>query len=169
LVNKSFSQSHLKKAEILENMNHIVPFVGDASIESLLKFRKNEGEAFQVYRDKLNKIIKLDSLSIQDAKEIYSDELKPELNKMNLTLKNNKKVLWGNVKTNIVLATTYVSASLFTGVLPSNIDKIVASVGGIGFAKTISKDIIQMINKPELRENEFYFLWKIQNRKRIKI
>jgi hypothetical protein len=106
---------------------------------------------------------------MQDSKQIYQDEIRPELNKINLTLKNNKKVLWGNIKSNVFLASTYISTSLFTGILPTNIGKIVASVGGFGFAKNIGQDVLKLIKKPEVRNNELYFLWKIKQDNKIEI
>jgi len=157
------------RIEILKNINHIVPFLDSVSIDKLLKIRKNEGEAFQVYRDKINKIVKSNSRDSKEYIDYYQDEIRPELNRITLTLKNNRKLLWGNVKSNIFLASTYVSATLFSGILPSNIDKIVASIGGFGFSKSIGQDIIKMIKKPEVRDNELYFLWKLQKENKIRI
>ena len=42
-----------------------------------------------------------------------------------------------------------------------DIDKIVASVGGFGFAKNIGQDVLSLLKNQEIRKNEFYFLWKI--------
>ncbi len=168
LINKDIYEQNNRQNEILKNLNHIVPFIVEIPIDKLLKLRKNEGESFQVYRDKINSIVKSDIITSQDSKQLYLDEIRPELNKMNLTIKNNKKALWGNVQSNVFLASTYISASLFTGIF-GNIDKIVASVGGFGFAKNIGEDIIKMLKKPEVRNNELYFLWKLKNDNKIKI
>lgn len=171
LVNQNIpmSQSEQKRGEILKNIDHFVPYIGKISIEKLIKFRKNEGEAFQVYRDKINRSVKTGNLSQKEYNDLYLDEIQPELNKINLTLKNNRKHLWGNIRSNIFLATTYVSASLFTGLLPSNIDQIVAAIGGFSFAKGIGQDVIKLIKEPAIRENELYFLWKLQADNKIKI
>lgn len=164
-----FSDSNRNKANTLSNINHILPFADNVPIDKLLKLRREEGESFCVYRNKLDKIVKRSDLTERTSREIFMDEINPEINKINLTLKNNKKLLWGNIKSNIFLASTYVSASLYTGILPSNIETIVASIGGFGFASKIGHDIIKMIKEPDIRENEFYFLWKIKNEKTIKI
>lgn len=162
-------EDNYKKTEVLKNLNHYVPFINTISITKLIKLRKNEGEAFEVYRDKLNSIVKLNNMSSNESKDYYNDEIRPELNKINLTIKNNRKLLWGNVKTNLILASTYVSASLYSGILPSNIGEIVASIGGFGFASSISHDMIKIIKKPSIRENELYFLWKLNSENKIKI
>jgi len=169
LINKDIYEQNARQGEIVKNLNHIVPFINDVPIEKLIKLRNKEGESFQVYRDKINSLVKSDLLTVQDSKQIYQDEIRPELNKINLTLKNNKKHLWGNIKSNVFLASTYISTSLFTGILPTNIDKVVASVGGFGFAKNIGQDVLNLIKKPEVRNNELYFLWKIKNENKIEI
>jgi hypothetical protein len=97
------------------------------------------------------------------------DEIQPEINKINLTLSNNKKLLWGNIKSNVFLASTYISTSLFTGILPTNMDKVVASIGGFGFARNISQYLLNLIKQPEIRKNELYFLWRIQKEKSNKV
>lgn len=169
LINKDIYEQNARQGEIIKNLNHLVPFIDEVPIKKLIKLRKKEGESFQVYRDKINSLSKSNLLTIQDSKQIYQDEIRPELNKINLTLKNNKKVLWGNIKSNVFLASTYISTSLFTGILPTNIDKIVASVGGFGFAKNIGQDVLKLIKKPEVRNNELYFLWKIKQDNKIEI
>lgn len=169
LINKDIYEQNARQGEIIKNLNHLVPFIDEVPIKKLITMRKNEGESFQVYRDKINSLSKNNILTIQDSKQIYQDEIRPELNKINLTLKNNKKVLWGNIKSNVFLASTYISTSLFTGILPTNIDKIVASVGGFGFAKNIGQDVLKLIKKPEVRNNELYFLWKIKQDNKIEI
>ncbi|PHR14986.1 MAG: hypothetical protein COA40_02180 [Aequorivita sp.] len=169
LINKDIYEQNARQGEIIKNLNHLVPFIDEVPIKKLIKLRKKEGESFQVYRDKINNLSKSNLLTMQDSKQIYQDEIRPELNKINLTLKNNKKVLWGNIKSNVFLASTYISTSLFTGILPTNIDKIVASVGGFGFAKNIGQDVLKLIKKPEVRNNELYFLWKIKQDNKIEI
>ena len=165
LLNKDEYTRNSKRGDILKNLNHFVPFIEDIPLENLIKFRKNEGEAFEVYRDKINNIVKKENLDIKDSKLIYEDEIRPELNKINLSIKNNKKLLWGNIQSNIILASTYVSTTLFTGILPTNMEKVIASVGGFGFAKNITQDALKLIKKPEARNNEMYFLWKLSKKK----
>ncbi|WP_321281061.1 hypothetical protein [Marinifilum fragile] len=169
LVNNDVYEKHTKESEILKNLDHMVPFIDSVPINKLLKLRKEEGESFEVYRDKLSKLIQVKNLSSKESKQLFNEEIRPEINKMNLTLSNNKKVVWGNIKSNIFLASTYISATLFAGILPANIDKIVASVGGFGFAKNIGQDVLSLLKNQEIRKNEFYFLWKIQKDNKIKI
>jgi hypothetical protein len=169
LLNKNADNELINRSETLKNLAHLVPFVDDVSIEKLLKLRASEGDAFQVYRDKLNKVVKNVNINEKESRQLYLDEIQPEINKINLTLSNNKKLLWGNIKSNIFLASTYISTSLFTGILPTNIDKVVASIGGFGFAKSISQDILSLIKQPEVKKNELYFLWRVQQERSNKI
>lgn len=169
LLNNRGDKDYNKRSSILKNLDHLVPFIDGVSIEKLLKLRTSEGESFQVYRDKLNKLVKTNNLSSAESRELYLDEIQPEINKINLTLKNNKKMLWGNIKTNVLLASTYISTSLFTGILPTNVDKVVASIGGFGFAKSIGQDVLKLIKQPEIKKNELYFLWKTNNERTNKI
>lgn len=169
LVNNDIYEQHSKESEIFKNLDHLVPFVDEVPIENLIKLRRNEGEAFAVYRDKLSKILTIDNITLKESKQLFYDEIKPEINKMNLVLSNNKKAMWGSIKSNIFLASTYISATLFAGILPANIEKIVASVGGFGFAKNIGQDVLSLLKSQEIRKNEFYFLWKIQKDNKIKI
>lgn len=170
LINKkTFNIEQIPRADILKNIDHFVPYIGEISLKRLIDLRKNEGESFQVYRDKINSIVKMTNLDGKDYSDIFKDEIQPELNRINQTIKNNRKHLWNNVKSNIFLASTYITATLYSGVLPSNINEIVAAIGGFSFAQTIGQDVINLIKQPAIRENELYFLWKINQQRTIKI
>jgi hypothetical protein len=158
--------NQLNKA-ILEGLSHTVPFIHDVKLESLMKLRKNEGESFQVYRDSLNELLK--SLSDEDIrnskilKQAFNDSIRPELNKIDLTVKNSKKLLYGSIKQDIIFSAGFIGLGLFSGLLPPSVGELIAALGGYKFASSVAEKVNKSHNEPDVvRENKYYFLWKVK-------
>jgi hypothetical protein len=149
------------------DLNHELPFMQNVPLKKLIELRKKEGEAFEVYRDSVSKAIKeaekqTNSVRIK-KKEIYNDLIRPELNKIDLTIKNSKKILFGNIKQDLLLGTSFVGIGLATGFMPNNIGQIVSAIGGIKFADQFVSNVRKYLSKPqEVRNNPYYFLWKVK-------
>ena len=65
-------------------MKHNLPTVFSKDLNSVLKLRKEEHDAFRVYRDKINTMInKSGSWNEKELDEIFATQIKPEINILN--------------------------------------------------------------------------------------
>jgi hypothetical protein len=144
------------------DLSHEAPFIHGASAKKVLALRKKNGEAFSVYRDAVNKALK-ESGEGANSKELLNDVVRPELNKIENTIKNSQKLLSDKSLTQLALGTSFIGIGLSTGFLPNNIAAIVAAVGGLKYATDLGENVRSLIRHPqEARNNPYYFLWKVQ-------
>lgn len=150
---------------LIESFQHSIPCIMNASIERLLDLRFKEGEAFEVYRDSIKQAVK-SSLKEDPSKfrDVFNDIVKPELNKIDLTVKNSKKLLTDSIRSDLIFAAGFISVGLYGGFLPPTVAATVGALGGFKYAKDILDKSNRLCSDPhEIRDNKFYFLWKIQN------
>jgi hypothetical protein len=145
---------------------HSLPMIENISIDGLLKLRTEEAEAFHVYRDALSK--GLETAGCTDGKlyqQIFDDIVRPEVNKIDSTIKNSRKLLKESIRQDIVFGAGFVSVGLFSGILPPNIGQILAALGGFKYVSGLLDKTNQLFKEPpHIRDNKYYFLWKVQNR-----
>jgi hypothetical protein len=158
----------LSKA-ILEGLSHTVPFIRDVGLQKLIKLRKDEGESFQVYRDTLNALLKNleedDLRNVKTVKEAFNDSIRPELNKIDLAIKNSKKLLYGSVKRDILFGAGFIGLGLFSGLLPEGVGQLIAALGGYRFASGVADKVVRSLKEPDaVRDNKYYFLWKVREK-----
>jgi hypothetical protein len=154
---------------MLEGIGHSVPNIEFVSLGRLLKLRQNEYEAFQVYRDHLYMALKeARNLSAVEMRQLIDDTVRPEIHKMEQSIKSSKKLLTKSVKTDLIVGAGFMSIGLFAGLLPPDIAPIVrtigASVGSYSAVSGLAKQVT-MIGEPtkEVMENPYYFLWKAKS------
>jgi hypothetical protein len=84
---------------VMSYISYSLPYLHTPSINSIIDLRNKEGEAFQIYRYALNSILdSTSSHSPRTLKEQFEDIIVPELNKMDLTVKNARKLLAASIK-----------------------------------------------------------------------
>ena len=159
----------IKSKNVTKNISHEIPFIKNVPIKNLIELRKKEGEAFQVYRNTIKNLTS-DISEYAIDKQIYFDIIKPELDKIDLTIKNSKKIIWQETYSDFLIHSGYVAVGLTTGLLVPNIGQITAAIGGLNFFNKVGKNIQKLISDSEnLRNENFYFLWKVKEKaKRIK-
>lgn len=174
LTNRSFdidvlNSLHTKEdveisSNMLDGLIHSLPIIQNVPLDKIIELRFKDGEAFKVYRDAMVSVVNnVKEKDIKYYRQACRDIISPELNKINLTIKNNRKNLLGSIAADILFASSIASVGLFSGMLPLNIGSIIAGVGGYKFGKDISSKIEKLTNGPEnIKENKFYFLWKLQ-------
>lgn len=125
-----------------------------------------EGESFSVYRDSLT--FALQSITESDVGKVqqaFDDLVRPELNNIELAIKNSRKLLWGSLAHDIAFSAGFVAVGLFSGLLPANIGEIVATLGGFKFVSGSLEKASKLIQEPpEVRNSKYYFLWKVQKK-----
>lgn len=163
LIANNQSKSKISFSDkISESLNHKVPFLPATSLSDLIKLRTNEGEAFELYRSSLTKFLASITVKDYNLKEAFRDEIEPELNKINQTIKKNRKSILNDLVKDTLVGSTFVSIGLFTNFLPQAAGAIVTGVGGINYLDKFGNNIKKLSTiKSEVRENKYYFIWKL--------
>jgi len=148
----------------LDGLSHSVPTVEGARLEKLVQLRQKEGEAFLVYRDALHKtLVRAPSLGPKEMRQMIDDEVRPEIHKIERTVKSARRLLAESLTRDIVVSTAFVGIGLFSGVLSPQAAVIVAALGGANFAKSIVDRGSQLIQDPvAVTDKPYYFLWKLK-------
>ena len=154
-----------KSQSLFNGLSHAVPLVPQADLSALVKLRSNEGEAFRVYRDRLNSLL-LELRSEPDltegrVRQALQDAIEPELNKIDQAVKENSRLLHGQLVTDMALSVGFVSIGLFSGILSPAVGQVFASLGGFKYLSSAVDKARQLVAGPrEVRTNSCYFLWK---------
>ncbi len=157
---RGYSSNQLNQS-INKALSHSLPVLSGASLDKLISLRINEGESFQVYRDALSSTLNNKHLSLIEFEQAFADVVRPEINKINLSIKNSRKLLVDSVRQDVVLGTGFVSLGLFGGFLPPNIGELVAALGGFQYASDLVGKVNSLTKEPEdISSEQFYFLWK---------
>ena len=158
-----------KRNSIISNhLTSLVPFAEDVPIDKLLSLRKREEESFSQFRASINTAI-FETKSLQEnfnelkAKEIYSDIIYPNLQKLELNVKEAKKDLIKTTYRSIIGVAGAISFGMYTGILPN---EAIAMAKAIGFGK-VSNDLITKFMalgdaKTAIKTDDLYFLWEVK-------
>jgi hypothetical protein len=152
-------------------LSHTLAFVEQVPLERILKLRKDEGEAFLVYRDAVRKVLtNAQGKTDKELREAFNDEIRPELNKIDLTMKHARKNLAISTLTDLTIAIASISIAAFSGLLPPDIGvpkgliDVGAALGGWQGAKGLASKLASLRSTPkEVSENKYVFLWKVRN------
>lgn len=147
---------------LLDGLAHSIPTLETIQPQKLLNLRRKEGEAFEVYRDKLQSALsKSATLNLKEMKQLVQDEITPEIHKIEHTLKKEKKLLLNSLKDDLIIGAGYLAIGIFSGLLSTQAKEIITALGGISFASSVAKKVIQVGREPDsVLENPYYFLWK---------
>ena len=123
-----------------------------------------------MYRDAVrNILVSAQDKSSTELREAFDDVIRPELNKINLTIKNARKLLTTSALTDVTIAIVSVSIAAFSGLLPANLGipkemlDIGAAIGGWQSVKDLALKVTEIHAKPkEVNDNRFAFLWKMK-------
>jgi hypothetical protein len=155
----------LASTEMLRGIEHSVPNIEHVPIERIISLRQNEYQAFLVYRDALNSVLKASpSLETAEISQMIDEVVRPEINKLEKHIRSAKRILTRSIKTDLILGTGLITVGLFAGgVLPSNIQPLMQTLG-IGGGSAAAVDAIRrlatMKNIEEETSSPYYFLWK---------
>ena len=144
-----------------------LPVLDDVPLDFLLAVRKNEHEAFLVYRNTISQVIReylsqRRHISDQDAQQIYEDIIYPRLCELNAKVTSIKSSAWNAFKRDIAITSTVAVLGMYSGILPLEMKAIVAGLGGLNAAKDTLKLLGRSITTPdEIRSDNFYYLWKV--------
>ena len=165
-----YSIEQLKKeAQLLPEYDLLLP--QNISLKNVIRLRHEENESFNKYRCALNKAIE-EQYNTSDTTEwhkIYDDVIYPELNNLDLKMKQIKNGHLNRFFGTMAVVTTALVANKYGNALNSELFSNMTS-----FATTIGAAGINVIldrtssKKAELQNNDFFFLWKLQKENKQK-
>jgi hypothetical protein len=153
-----------------EALSHPLAFVDQVPLDRLLKLRKDDGESFLVYRDTVHQVLSsAQGKSSTELREVFDDAIRPELNKIDLTVKNARRRMATSTLIDLTIAVASVSIAAFSGLLPSKLGipkevlDVGAAFGGWKGAKGLASNIAQIRSTPkEVNDSKYAFLWKMR-------
>lgn len=158
-------QVRMANDALAEELEHLVPVLEGINLADLVKFRRNEGEAFQVYRDQLANVLR--GVDLTDPKAIkvaLNDGIIPELHKLDLAARNAHKMTTTSLRHDVVINAGIITVGVFLGLVQPALGAIISALGGVSAIKDAAKTIAQAQESepPIVRENSFFFLWKLR-------
>lgn len=145
-----------------------LPIISNASITAILKLREMEQDAFNKYRVALNSAIQehYNAETPIQIKKVYDDILYPAFQKLDERLHNIKSGMFKKTFSSIMVASSIITAGVYTGIIPYNAIEILKAIGGTSALTGIGVNALNSLTNKStpLRENDFYFLWKLKNK-----
>ena len=168
LINKLNKNKNANNSQKITNgLKHALPTLANARIEDLLRVRKNETDAFVVYRNSMNALLDNGKdLSEKDMVQIIDDVIKPQIDKIQLTLSSTKKSIKGKATGEVIIGSGIISFALFSGLLSPEMASGITTLAGFHNSYKIGKGIWDYkSSEAQIRDNNYFFLWKVMNGK----
>lgn len=170
--NKNDIENIKRQTQILPEYDLLMP--QNISIKDVIRLRQEENEAFNKYRIALNKAVKEQhsTSNVTDWYKIYDDIVYPEINNLDLKIKQIKNGRLNRFFGTMAVVTTALVANRFGNIINpdlfANIPNITAfatTVGAAGVNVILDKSSTK---KADLQNNDFFFLWKLQKQNKNK-
>ena len=168
-LNKNIQEIGKMKEYIDLLPQYDLPITQNLCLRDVLKLRQEEAESFNKYRIALNKaVIEQNKTSdIKDWHKIYDDIIYPEINNLDMKMKQIKEGRLSRFFGTMVVLGTTVVANKFGNVLPSGLNTGMQSIGTSVSAAGINYFIDKAsASKHEMQNNDYFFLWKLRNLKK---
>lgn len=147
---------------------HDVPILNDIPLDRLIRLRVAEQPAFEMYRDSVAASLTTSKgTPIGQQREIYRDVIRPELTKLENSIRRSKKLLLRSAVQDLVLAAGSVAIGLFGNFMPPDIRAGLSSLGGVHYTARLAQSMAKLLGEPkEAIDNRYYFLWKVKKKPR---
>ena len=182
LTNREIDASFINimtQNEQIRNYNQIVhdnivcelPILNELPLDTILTIRQNEHDSFLVFRDSINSAIKEclakdTALTSSIARDIYHDIVQPKLNILNSKFKNIRNSHLRQARQEIHIARGLLTFGIFCLFLSPVAATIPLSIGGAEFIKGIKSISDASATPQEVRNDNYFFLWKLINKGR---
>lgn len=143
-----------------------LPLIYGTGVDNILRIREEENDAFKKYRLALNKATKerLKSYSAKELNEIYEDIIYPSFTELDISLNKLRKSSLKKLLGEFIIVASVVSMGVSTGFVPSDPKSILTTLGGISALTKAGSSAFEWVRKKdEIKENDYYFLWKLKN------
>lgn len=155
------------RTTLCAELTHSVPLLSEVPIQTVLKVRSEEADAFRQYRAAISKIVgeyirQRKTVGRREAKDIYSDVLRPELMKLNSEAKAVRRTAIKKAVAKTLIAGGVVGLGVFGGLLPTALSDLAKAVGGVGLVRELGEALSAIEKNPaQIRNNNMYFLLRL--------
>jgi hypothetical protein len=164
---KRFELAKQKEA-LCAHLAHSIPLFSEVPIETVVRIRREDNEAFQQYRSALGEIVKQyvssnKEIRALEAKQIYFDELEPRLRELQRKARSERRAALKKGILKTAATTALVGLGIYSGILPPNLIELCKSIGGVKLAADVA-EIFASIEKhpPAISNNNLYFLLRVK-------
>jgi len=165
------TQSNKKNKQNIPRIENLplydLPIISDAPTSTILKLREIEEDSFNRYRIALNRAVQehYNAETSVQIREIYDDIIYPAFQQLDERLHNLRNGMFKKTFSTIVVVGSAISAGVYTGIIPPNVPEILAAIGGTSVLTSSGINVMNNLTnkKSALRENDFYFLWKLKS------
>lgn len=136
-------------------------------LKDVIRLRQEESEAFNKYRIALNNAVieQNKTFNITDWNKIYDDIIYPELNNLDLKIKQIKTGRLNRFFGTMVVVGTAIVANKYGNLINpdlfSSVQAFGTTIGAAGANFILDKTSMQ---KSELQNNDYFFLWKLKKK-----
>lgn len=157
------NESHY--SNLFQSLSHSLPFLKDVDLDNAIKFRQSNEEYFIRYRESIGKILK--ELPSDANKRDYSEALisyiTPNIEKLEKIFEKNRKSLNKKVTSTVIFDVVSLGIGYLGGLNSPGI--VAAAPAAINTLKEIKLFIDEKReNDQELKNDELYYLWKVQRK-----
>lgn len=141
-------------------INCSLPFAEDASLSSLIDFRRRNEESFLVFRDRISSSVFMGLSSEREANELRRDIIEPELHRIDLLLKNSQQRVITAAGAEALISAAGFAIGQYCGIDPAATVSIASALG----AGNLGHQIFNFVTKDKIKDNPMYFLWQLEKK-----
>jgi len=154
-------------AMVCRELVHSVPLLSSIPLKQLLRIRTKETDAFELYRAALRRItqehIRTGAyITTKEARDLYTDLLRPELLKLKQTAAVFGREQRRKTAATLVASFAALTLGVFGGLQSGILASILTAMGGGGIAKEATNAVLSRRKNPsEVQSHEMYFLLRL--------
>lgn len=156
------------KTDLLRELQHTVPVLGELPIGTILRIRQQEKDAFENYRATVTKmssnILTSKNVSKKEVRQMLRDAIEPELRKMSRDLRTYRKVRRSQSIGAAVWTAAGVILGAYAGLPPIASVPLAGGAGVVGGRLAAKAAEEACSHGPDFKQkNDLYFLLRLTN------
>ncbi len=145
-----------------------LPIIGGVSLENILHLREEEKDAFNRYRNAVTNFLEQKHSNSINLKTLYDQEIYPQLTELEAKInfaREGRLQKW--LGSSLVMLST-LGVCAMNGIIGS-VGQAVSLSGGISnIMHGAQNKVVELLEENQAKkENKYFFLWKLKNKKKI--
>jgi hypothetical protein len=144
--------------------SHSVPIVSEIALNKIVKLRRTEAGAFELYRDAVSKSLQRNrGATLNEQLQLFNDVVRPEIAKIDAAVRRSRKLLVKSIAQDLIVASGAIGIGLFSGLLPQAIGAAAVGLGSLHYSPQFVRKLTELCGEPkQAAESRYYFLWKMR-------
>lgn len=157
-----------EKAKFTELLTHSVPLLNNVPIETVVRLRRENPEAFVRYRNALNKILqdhlRRDSaITEADARALFRDELQPSLDDLSFRAQHQWRLNIKKASRRTLALTATVAVGIMAGLLPHAAADVLRLLGITAASGIVEQGIEALSTDDGVKQHDLYYLLRMKD------